>query len=132
MFKLEPQKGKQELAMNVVDSKGRIPTVTIYGGGAGSGKSIVLLLKAALFGYQDPNFNGIIFRRTTGPLRKGLYPTAKSMFQQLNPRFRNKDMEIIFESTGGGVINFTHMEHVHDAEGNHQGLEYSFVGFDEL
>lgn len=43
-------------------------------------------------------------------------------------------MEIIFDGRDvkGGSLKFTHLENENDAEGNHQGLQYSFVGFDEL
>lgn len=101
---------------------------------AGSGKSRLLLLKAVKHAYSDPNFEGVMFRRTTGPLRGagGLFTESKKLFRPMNPRIREKDMEIIFEGTKGGTLKYTHLENESDAEGNHQGLQYSFVGFDEL
>ena len=48
-------------------------------------------------------------------------------------------MEIMFHGAEGnakhkkgGNLKFTHLEHEKSAEGNHQGLQYSFLGFDEL
>ena len=123
-----PQEGKQTLAFNMkVD-------VLIYGGSAGSGKSRLLLLKSLSHAYNDPYFEGVIFRRTSPPLRAagGLFSEAKKLYSSLNPHVREKDMEILFKNTKGGNIKFTHLENENDAEGNHQGLQYSMVGFDEL
>ncbi len=123
-----PQAGKQELAFNMkVD-------VLIYGGAAGSGKSRLLLLKALAHAYNDPYFEGVVFRRTTSALRDGggLFSEAKKLFAPLKPKVKEKDMIVEFPNTKGGNIKFTHLELESDAEKNHQGKQYSFVAFDEL
>ena len=123
-----PQAGKQELAFNIkVD-------VLFFGGSAGSGKSRLTLIKALAHAYNDPYFEGVIFRRTTSALRDGggLFSEAKKLFLPLKPKVKEKDMIIEFNSTKGGNIKFTHLELESDAERNHQGKQYSFVGFDEL
>jgi len=88
---------------------------------AGSGKSRLLLLKAAEAAYRDPNFEGVMFRRTTGPLRAagGLFTEAKKLFRPFGVHIREKDLEILFKGTGGGNLKFTHLENEGDAEGNH-------------
>lgn len=88
---------------------------------AGSGKSRLILLKAGYDGHKDPNYEAVLFRRTTGPLRAagGLFSEAKKLFSPMRPKVREKDMEILFTNTGGGTLKFTHLEHVNDAEGNH-------------
>lgn len=78
-----------------------------------------------------------MFRRTSPPLKAagGLFSEAKKLYSPLGVKVREKDMEILFhgvDGKGGGNLKFTHLEHESDAEGNHQGLQYSFVGFDEL
>ncbi|AUR84669.1 terminase-like family protein [Vibrio phage 1.063.O._10N.261.45.C7] len=103
----------------------------------GSGKSRLLLNKAGYYAHTDPNFEGVMFRRTTKPLSAagGLFSEAKKLFSPLGTHIRDRDMEIYFKGVkgkGGGNLKFTHLEHEKDAEGNHQGLQYSFVGFDEL
>lgn len=115
---LAPQAGKQSEAFH------KKCDVMIYGGSAGSGKSRLLLLKAAHAAYKDPNFEGVMFRRTTGPLRGagGLFTESKKLFNPLGVRVKEKDMEIIFEGTKGGWLKYTHLENENDAEGNHQGL----------
>lgn len=125
---LAPQEGRQELAMNTT------PDVMIYGGAAGSGKSRLLLMKAAYYAYQDPDFEGVMFRRTSPPLKAagGLFSEAKKLYAPFSNKIKEAVMEIKFNKTNGGNLKFTHLEHENDAEGNHQGLQYSFVGFDEL
>ncbi len=106
-----------------------------------SGKSRLLLNKAGYYAHTDPNFEGVMFRRTTKPLSAagGLFSEAKKLYRQLGIDVREQAMEIDFYGVGGskndkkgGNLKFTHLEHEKDAEGNHQGLQYSFVGFDEL
>lgn len=99
-----------------------------------SGKSRLILLRAGYHAHKDPNFEAVLFRRTSPPLKAagGLFSEAKKLYTALKPKIREKDMEIIFNSTNGGNLKFTHLEHVSDAEGNHQGLQYSAVFFDEL
>ena len=106
-----------------------------------SGKSRLLLNKAGYFAHTDPNFEGVMFRRTTKPLSAagGLFSEAKKLFRPLGVEVREQSMEMHFHGEGGskrnmkgGNLKFTHLEHEKDAEGNHQGLQYSFIGFDEL
>lgn len=103
-----------------------------------SGKSRLLLNKAGYFAHTDPNFEGVMFRRTTKPLSAagGLFSEAKKLFRPLGVEVREQSMEMNFHGVGGskrnlkgGNLKFTHLEHEKDAEGNHQGLQYSFVGF---
>lgn len=125
-FKAQP--GKQKLALDIkVD-------FLLFGGAAGSGKSRLALLKALKYVASDPNFEAVLFRRNTGPLRAagGLFTEAKRLYSPLRPRVREKDMEIIFDNTKGGTLKFTHLENEGDEEKNHQGLQYSAVFFDEL
>lgn len=111
---LAPQPGKQALAaeMNV--------DVMIYGGSAGSGKSRLLLNKAGYYAHTDPNFEGVMFRRTTKPLAAagGLFTEAKKLFRPLGCDVREQAMEINFHGHGGnkreqegGNLKFTHLEH---------------------
>ena len=75
--------------------------------------SRLLLTKAGYYAYNDPNFEGVMFRRTSPPLRAagGLFSEAKKLFNPLHAKIRDKDMEILFQKTGGGNLKFTHLEH---------------------
>jgi predicted phage terminase large subunit-like protein len=122
---IAPQKGKQELAFNLkVD-------VLIYGGAAGSGKSRLLLMKPLQY-INDPDYEAVFFRRTTKALEKAgsLWPESKKLWRPFAPRVRERDHQHIFP--GGATISMDHLEHEKDAEGNHQGTQYSGIHFDEL
>ena len=119
---LQPQEGAQEVAL-LCDAD-----VVLYGGSAGSGKSYLLLLKL-LMGTDDPNFNGIIFRRTTTTLRDGLWGEAKQLYKAWKPRIQEQPMRMEFNT--GAVIKFNHLEYDKNAEMDHQGKQYSLVAFDE-
>lgn len=122
---VRPQAGKQELAMKTkVD-------VLIYGGAAGSGKSRLLLMKPLEY-MDDPNFTGVFFRKTVKNLEGagGLWPEGWKLYKQFKVHRRDQAKEYIFPS--GMKVAMTYMARDSDADENHQGLQYSFVGFDEL
>lgn len=122
-----PASPKQKM---ILENKAQI---LIIGGAAGSGKSYLLqLMPLALI--DDPKTSCIMFRRTTPQLKGqgGLFDTARGIYNELDkkwkPRFREKDLEAIFPT--GAKVKWSHMEYVKDKL-NHQGLQYTFVGFDE-
>ena len=85
--------------------------------------------------YVDcPHFNGIIFRRTTVQVKGqgGLWDTANDIFSMLpkphRPSVRNYDLTATWKN--GAKLKFSHMEYTKDKY-NHQGLQYTFIGFDE-
>lgn len=121
---ITPQAGKQELACNLeVD-------FLLYGGSRGSGKSHLLNM-LPLKHIHDPKFQGIFFRRMYPELTGagGLWPTAKSMYPQFGATANIANLTYTFPSNA--FVKFSHMQHEKDAE-SHRGLQYSFVGFDEI
>lgn len=115
-----------------------------------SGKSYTLILDPLKY-VDDPEFNAIVFRRTSVQLlgQGGLWQTARSVYSKVpapfTPRFKEKGLWVIFPKLtkdgeldldvrgkiqDGARIQFMHMEHEKDKE-NHQGLQYSGVYFDE-
>lgn len=109
------------------EKSGRAVAKLITSMAAGSGKSRLILLKALKYVWNDADFEGVLFRRTSPPLKAagGLFTEAKKLFSPLKTKVREKDMEIIFNTTKGGTLKFTHLENEGDAEGNHQGLTCS-------
>lgn len=116
-----------------------------------SGKSYTLLLDPLKYVY-DPEFNAIVFRRTSVQLsgQGGLWQTANSLYSKIpapyTPRFREKGMWVIFprvdtegnlilnqkgKPLDGASIQFMHMEHEKDRI-SHQGLQYSAEYFDKF
>lgn len=107
----------------------------LFGGAAGPGKSFALIL-AALQYVDVPGYSAIIFRRTQPQLRGkgGLVPKSKEILKksgayQLGARFNEVHLRWSFPS--GAELKFASLQHDWTAE-EHDGLEYHFVGFDEL
>jgi hypothetical protein len=116
---------KQELAMNTqVD-------VMFFGGARGAGKSRLLLMKPLYYAHDDPNFHGIFFRRQTDNLTGagGLWPEGTELYQPFKPKIKMKDL--VWQFPVGSTIKCKHMEHEQSKE-SHRGLQYSFIGWDEL
>ena len=120
---IQPQPGKQTLAMNVKAD------VIIYGGSAGSGKSHLLLMHPLKHCLKDPNFNGIFFRRVTKQLigAGGLWPESGKMYKPFKAKEKLQTLTRAFPC--GATLQFAHMEHEKNCE-DHQGLQYSAVYFD--
>jgi len=111
---LAPQKGKQELMLNI-DAD-----VILLGGAAGSAKSYTLLLRFARY-LADPNFRAVYFRRTSIQLQGagGLWTEFQDLYRDFKPNFRQQSMEAKFKS--GCSAKFMHMEHSKNRF-DHQGL----------
>ena len=111
---LAPQKGKQELMLNVEAD------VIFVGGAAGSAKSYTLLMRLLRY-ISDPNFRAIYFRRTTTQLdgAGGLWEEGKEMYLPWRPKVREKDHTLKFPS--GALAKYGHLEHEKNKI-DHQGL----------
>ena len=111
---LAPQKGKQELMLNV-DAD-----VIFLGGAAGSAKSYTLLLRFARY-LKDPLFRAVYFRRTSVQLQGagGLWTEFQDMYRDFKPFYRQQSMEAKFKT--GASCRFMHMEHTKNRF-DHQGL----------
>lgn len=121
---VQPQKGKQSLACNIKAD------FIIYGGARGSGKSYLLNMLPLKF-INDPFFQGIFFRRKFAELTGagGLWDTANEMYPQFGATSNVANLKYKFPS--GADLRFSHMFTQKDMF-DHRGLQYSFIGFDEL
>lgn len=121
---IAPQEGKQTLAFTTkVD-------FMIYGGARGAGKSELLAMRPLPY-ITDPAFRGIFFRRQYGELtgEGGLWQKAEKMYPEFGGKSNTSNLRFKFP-TGAG-IRFSHMYHEKDKE-SHRGLQYSFIGLDEI
>lgn len=101
-----------------------------YGGAAGGGKSIALLMGALQF-VEHPKYNALILRRTFKDLSQpgALIDIAMEWLKPTDAVWNAQDKKWKFPS--GAVLQFGHMESENDKM-NYQGAQYQFVGFDEL
>jgi len=107
------------------------PFEMLYGGAAGGGKSDFLLMAAAQYAWKYPHFRGVLIRRTHAELAKSgaLMDRARKWWLPLGAHWNGSDKVITFPN--GATIEFGYHEHPkHD--GQYQGGEWHFCGFDEL
>lgn len=97
--------------------------ITWFGGSAGSSKTMALLYD--LFQHiDDPNWDGIVFRKTSTQLRGsgGVFTKASELYSKIGGEIKQSAMRIDFPS--GSTCRYSYLEHDKDTL-NHQGLEYS-------
>ena len=119
---LEAQSGKQdEFVHNSAD-------IVFYGGHAGSGKTFGLVLIPLMF-YDDPTFNGVIFRRTYPEIANpgGLWDEMVKVYPLLGAQSANHSWTF----PSGMQIRAAHMQHEKDKH-SYQGAQVVYFAFDEL
>ncbi len=104
--------------------------VAIYGGAAGGGKSIGLLLEAARNIFH-PKYTAAIYRRELVEITDegGLWDSSQLVYPQLGGVPTRYNLAWNFPS--GARIKFHHLEDETKVR-SHQGAQYAFLGFDEL
>lgn len=101
-----------------------------YGGAAGGGKSVALMV-AALQYVQVPHYSALILRRTYPELDQegGLISIGHEWLQGTGADWNEQKKRWTFPS--GATLQFGHMEHEKDRY-RYQGSSFHFIGFDEL
>lgn len=104
--------------------------IAVYGGAAGGGKTWAILAEP-LRHYDNPNFSGVIFRRTYPMIENegGLWSESGKIYPLVGGKSRSRDLKWTFPT--GMSIRFAHMQH-EDDKFNWQGAQIPFIGFDEL
>jgi hypothetical protein len=129
---------KQELFLS-------IPTTikeAFYGGGAGSGKSDVLLMYGIVHRWhENPIFKQVFMRRTYPDLKKEIVPRSREYYTRFGATFNKTDMVWTFPrpdqygGTGGpnagSMIFLGHCEEEKDVH-NYDSMEISLFTPDEL
>lgn len=121
---IRPQPGPQERFLATPAD------IAIFGGAAGGGKSYGLLLEA-LRHIGNPNFGGVIFRRTFPQIRNegGLWDTANELYSQVGGKPKETTLEFTFPT--GASVRFAHLNYEADKY-DWQGAQVPFFGWDEL
>lgn len=106
--------------------------ICLFGGAAGSGKSLSLLLdfaKPELL--KLPHYGGVIFRRTYPEIKNegGLWDESGLYYPQLGGIPNESRLSWKFPS--GATVRFSHLQHEKDVY-RWQGSQLEKVGFDEV
>lgn len=112
-----------------------------YGGGAGSGKSDVLLMYGIVHRlHKNPLFKQVFMRRTYPDLKKEIVPRSREMYRPFGATFNQTDMLWTFpreDQYGSGMRNegasifLGHCEQEKDVH-NYDSMEISLFTPDEL
>lgn len=101
----------------------------LYGGAAGGGKSSALVAMPLRWTHV-PEFRALVLRRETTQLPDLLDKASAIYSRMVNPpRYNGTDHTWTFPS--GAVIWFSHCKDPDDWQ-RYQGLEFQWIGFDEL
>lgn len=101
----------------------------LYGGAAGGGKSFALTVDPVR-DFDNPNFRGLIIRKTTEELRE-LVSISKHLYPQINKDYRFSERDKTWYFPKGGSLWMSYLDRDDDV-GRYQGQAYSWIGFDEL
>jgi hypothetical protein len=137
----EPNNPKQALFLALPPLGRDAVFEALMGGGAGSGKSEILLVYAIVHGWhQQPGFKQLFTRRTYPELSREIIPRSRDMFLPLGAKFNKSDKYWIFPredqygsgaEPAGGMIWFGHCENEKDVH-NYDGMEINLWTPDEL
>lgn len=102
-----------------------------FGGAAGGGKTVALLLETARH-RDNPRFAAVVFRRTLPEVTNsgGLWDESGKLFPLLDPRVRSRTLPLGWRFPSGAVVRFSHLQHEHDVHA-WQGAQVPLICFDE-
>jgi hypothetical protein len=98
-----------------------------FGGEAGGGKSWALC-QDFLYDVDNPNANGILFRRTFPDLEDLIFK-AQDHYAGFKQHYNSSKHLFTFES--GARFRFSHLQHINDIW-THAGQEYTHIYWDEI
>lgn len=101
----------------------------LYGGAAGGGKSDAIIAEA-LRQVDNPNYRGIIFRKTFPQCRELIIKSLR-LYNAAVPGAKYNASEHFWKFPSGAMIYFGSMPNK-DSYLQYQGLSYSYIAFDEL
>lgn len=122
---IKPQEGPQEqfLACGA--------DVVFYGGAAGSGKTVALVLEPLHYATRIPGFTCVIFRRTYPEITNpgGLWDESSEFYPLSGAKEHRSQLRWSWKN--GSTVKFAHMQHDKDVHA-WQGSQIALICFDEL
>lgn len=106
--------------------------IAVYGGAAGGGKSLPVLLLEPLRNATNEHFGAIVLRRTTPEITNvgGLWEEAEKIYPLVGAEPRIGSLSWHFAS-GAAKVKFDHLEH-EKSKHKYQGAQIPLICFDEL
>ena len=101
----------------------------LYGGAAGGGKSYAMLADPMRY-FDNPNFVGLLLRRTNDELRELKWESMK-MYKKIWPKAQWKEKESMWVFPSGAKFWMTYLERDEDVM-RYQGQAFTWIGVDEL
>ena len=101
----------------------------LYGGAAGGGKSFGLLADPMRY-FSNPNFNGLILRRTTDELRELKWKSV-DLYEKAFPGAKWNEKNSLWTFPSGARLWLTYLERDEDVR-SYQGQSFSYIAVDEL
>jgi hypothetical protein len=101
----------------------------LFGGAAGGGKSYAILADA-LRDIANPNFRGLIVRRTTEELRE-LISKSQELYTKAVPGIKWSERKSEWKHPNGGSLWMSFLERDQDVT-RYQGQAFNYIAFDEL
>lgn len=104
----------------------------LYGGKAGGGKSVGIILAPLIDMAGHTGYNAVLFRRTYPQLEGagGLMPLAREFYGSIPGVHRRREGKL-WDFGGDCTVKFSHLQYDLDRY-DFQGHEYALIGFDEL
>ncbi len=102
----------------------------LYGGQAGGGKSYAIIADPMRY-FNNPNFNGIILRRTNDELRDLINKQQVLYKTVFGEEIKWSEKKSNWSLPGGGNLWMTYLERDDDVL-RYQGQAFSYIAFDEL
>ena len=101
----------------------------LYGGSAGGGKSYAMLADPVRY-FNNPNFRGLLVRRTTEELRE-LISVSKQLYPRAIPDIKFLERDKTWVAPSGATLWLSYLDRDDDVT-RYQGQAFSWIGFDEL
>lgn len=101
----------------------------LYGGAAGGGKSYAMLADPMRY-FGNPNFTGVLFRKTNDELRE-LIMKSHGLYDKAYPGAKWQEQKSRWVFPSGAQMWLTYLDRDTDVE-RYQGQAFTWIGFDEL